>query len=75
MGDHPDIVKYVVAYGNGGNDKIVGGVGQGEERLYGGDDDDKIWANAPGRSETESGSNYLYGGNGNDIIYGSTMDD
>ena len=27
MGDHPDIGSDVVAYGNGGNDKIFGGIG------------------------------------------------
>lgn len=75
MGDHPDLGFGTYGYGNGGNDQIFGGVGQPSERLYGGDGDDKLWANLPGQTQTDAGSNYLGGGNGSDILYGSAKSD
>lgn len=63
------------AWGNGGNDKIFGGDSAAEEYLFGGDGDDKIWATNPSKTETEDGVNYLYGNNGNDILYGSVKGD
>ena len=75
MGDHPDLGVGTFAYGNGGNDRIFGGIGQPSDRLYGGDGDDKLWANLPGTTQTDDGSNILYGGNGSDILYGSVKSD
>ena len=43
---------YIFAFGQGGNDKIIGGVSStGAEKLYGGDGDDKVWAMNPGQYE------------------------
>ena len=64
----------IQAFGQGGNDKIFGSIGNDEE-LYGGDGDDKIWAENPGQVETEADVNTIFGGNGKDIIYGSVMRD
>jgi len=50
LGDNPKI-DYQSAYGQGGNDKIIGGIGV-SEYLYGGDGDDKIWAHNPDQVET-----------------------
>ena len=41
-----------------------------EQKLYGGDGDDKIWAINPGQTNIGN-SSYLYGGDDDDIIYGS----
>lgn len=73
VGDNNTVSDYVGVYSQGGNDKVIGGIGHagaGLEYLYGGDGDDKIWAHNPGQFE-DDGSNYLFGNNGNDIIYGS----
>ena len=77
MGDNPDIGEDgQKAFGQGGNDKIIGGLtGAMEERLYGGDGDDKIWAENPGQVETNADANWIWGNNGNDIIYGSVKRD
>jgi len=62
--------KYAAAFGQGGNDKIIGGIDQ-KDYMYGGDGDDKIWANAPGRDESAGLENFMYGNNGADILYGA----
>ena len=64
----------IYVYGQGGNDKIIGGIKQ-HDKLYGGDGDDKIWANNEGQYETWDESNWLEGGDGNDILYGSNKTD
>jgi Ca2+-binding RTX toxin-like protein len=77
IGDNPDITGngvQIKAFGQGGNDKILGSLGIAEE-LYGGDGDDKIWAENPGQVETVADVNTIFGGNGKDIIYGSVMRD
>jgi Ca2+-binding RTX toxin-like protein len=77
IGDNPDITgsgTQIKAFGQGGNDKILGSLGILEE-LYGGDGDDKIWAENPGQVETVANVNEIFGGNGKDIIYGSVMRD
>jgi len=77
IGDNPDIAgpgTDIKAFGQGGNDKILGSLGILEE-LYGGDGDDKIWAENPGQVETVPDVNTIFGGNGKDIIYGSVMRD
>ena len=72
VGDSPGIAGNIFAFGQGGNDKIFGSLsGDVEEKLEGGDGDDKIWAENPGQVETEDDVNEILGNNGNDIIYGS----
>ena len=75
IGDSPGYDQGINAYGMGGNDKIIGSIGSKKEFLWGGDGDDKIWAENPGQIETENDSNTLVGGNGADIIYGSIKRD
>lgn len=75
IGDSPGYDQGINAYGMGGNDKIIGSIGSEKEFLWGGDGDDKIWAENPGQIETENDSNTLVGGNGADIIYGSIKRD
>ena len=76
LGDSPDIVGGGQrAFGQGGNDKIFGGLVGTNERLYGGDGDDKLWAENPGQVETTADANWIFGNNGNDIIYGSVKRD
>ena len=65
---------FIDVFGQGGNDKILGSLGI-KENLWGGDGDDKIWAENPGQTETVDDVNYLTGGNGDDIIYGSAKAD
>lgn len=43
--------------------------------MYGGNGDDKIWANLPGTTQADDGENYLYGNTGADILYGSVKSD
>jgi hypothetical protein len=75
IGDNPNIGSGgIKVFGQGGNDKILGSLGFSEE-LYGGDGDDKIWAENPGQVETVADVNTIFGGNGKDIIYGSVMRD
>ena len=86
-GDGDDIIdvgeNYGVTlkiYGQGGNDKIIGslqGEDGGSEYLSGGAGDDKIWAHNPGQYDSESADlyNYMYGDEGNDILYGSNRRD
>jgi len=67
---------YGLAFGQGGNDKIFGGLmnSGGNQNLYGGDGDDKIWTLNPGQIQdttVNTQSNYLHGGDGNDILYGN----
>ena len=60
-----------VVYGQGGNDKIYGGV-NANDLLYGGSGDDKIWLVSPEvRSLDNNLANLALGGQGNDKIYGS----
>jgi len=87
-GDGDDIIdveenygQAIVVYGQGGNDKIIGSV-QGAmgvtEKLFGGNGNDKIWAFNPGQFEPDvsiDGMQYIYGGIGKDIIYGSNRGD
>jgi len=49
LGD--SIYGYGTAIGQGGNDKIMGGLktGGGYQYLYGGDGDDKLWTVNPGQ--------------------------
>ena len=68
FGDSPDAGNFY-GFGQGGNDKIFGGL-VASQQLYGGDGDDKIWAINPGQSNAGNDS-YLYGGDDDDIIYGS----
>ena len=72
IGDNNVAANGIVAYGQGGNDKLIGGIGHTAtlETLYGGDGDDKVWAHNPEQFE-DTGMNYLFGNDGNDIIYGS----
>jgi len=82
-GDGDDIIDVdendgvtVLVFGQGGNDKIIGsiqGAGAAQEKLYGGDGDDKIWLLNPGQVELVDSDvkNWGYGGRGNDIIYGT----
>ena len=67
----------VFVYGQGGNDKLIGGITIGDEKLYGEDGDDKIWMINPERRDLDIGgtSSFGYGGNGNDSIYGSSATD
>ena len=79
IGDSPDLAdvdstSQIIVYGQGGNDKILGSLGS-KETIWGGDGDDKIWAENPGQTETISDINILHGGNGADIIYGSAKAD
>lgn len=67
---------YGIAFGQGGNDKIFGGLMNtaGQQDLYGGDGDDKIWTLNPGQIQDTTKNtqiNYLHGGDGNDIVYGN----
>jgi len=73
VGDSPDSGNIQV-FAQGGNDKVFGSLGA-DETIFGGDGDDKIWAENPGQVETEDGVNALLGNNGNDIIYGSIKQD
>lgn len=65
--------------GNGGNDVIVGGTGY--NTLYGGDGRDTIYTGTNAGADTDPGqlnsiySNYVVGGNGGDIMFGSTNKD
>ena len=67
----------VKVYGQGGNDKIIGGFGVMQiDRLYGGSGDDKIWLVNPEQREFDTlGKDYGYGGLGNDYIYGTDAGD
>ena len=72
----------VKAYGQGGNDKIVGGysdVTGGAPTIkfyFGGSGDDKIWLVSPGEiSLDEYGYGKAYGGIGNDYLYGTDQPD
>jgi hypothetical protein len=49
LGNNPLLTNYQDAYGQGGNDKILGGIGT-RQYLYGGDGDDKIWVHNPGQT-------------------------
>jgi len=48
FGDSPDAAVVAKGFGQGGNDKVIGGLRTGVQFLYGGDGDDKIWAINPG---------------------------
>ena len=64
----------VWAYGQGGNDQIVGGWGPMQvDKLYGGSGDDKIWLINPAQRSLDNvaAKNYGYGGQGNDFVYGT----
>jgi len=74
VGDSPEITGNIKVYAQGGNDKVFGSLGA-VETIFGGDGDDKIWAENPGQVETEDDVNVLLGNNGNDIIYGSIKQD
>jgi len=74
VGDSPEITSNIKVYAQGGNDKVFGSLGA-VETIFGGDGDDKIWAENPGQVETEDDVNVLLGNNGNDIIYGSIKQD
>ena len=74
LGENPDLADYQNAFGQGGNDKIIGGIGT-PQTLSGGDGDDKVWVNNPGQTQTDNDLSFLYGNNGNDILYGSVKAD
>ena len=62
-----------IVYGQGGNDKIYGGVNE-KDLLYGGSGDDKIWLVSPAVRSLDNNTalaNLALGGQGNDKIYGS----
>jgi hypothetical protein len=78
----------VVAYGNGGNDKLVSSSGndvlfggEGNDRLYGGAGSDKLWGDSLmsftlfGSTFFGSGNDKLYGGAGDDTLRGGPGDD
>ena len=69
----------IYGHGGTGNDKLIGGLHTNSMDLYGDDGDDKIWAINPeqrGMETHSSGSaSDLYGGYGNDVIYGSDLAD
>ena len=68
----------VRVWGQGGNDKIVGGYGDDQvDKLAGGSGDDKIWMINPNERhlDIEDDKNYGYGGVGNDQVYGSDAAD
>ena len=84
IADGDDIIEIgdnnmgVKVYGQGGNDKIIGGFGATQvDKLYGGSGDDKIWMVSPEKRALEdtAAKNYGYGGIGNDTIYGTDADD
>lgn len=72
--DSPDL-ELAYIYGQGGNDKIIGGILEEDSYQYlnAGDGDDKIWSVNPGQSIPIDSDQYTYayGQDGNDIIYGS----
>ena len=73
------------AFGNGGNDKIIGGgLFEDEQALYGGDGDDKIFAINPSQRGTAADvlaatvadpAAQAFGGLGNDEIHGADWDE
>ena len=77
--DHGDGNYANYAFGNGGNDKIIGGgLFENEQFLSGGDGDDKIFAINPSQRGTAydvlvdgSVGSTVYGGLGNDEIHGA----
>ena len=83
MNDGDDIITvgnnnfFVYVYGQGGNDKVVGGWGSSQiEKLYGGTGDDKIWLVSPEqRSLDVNGSDEAHGGLGADHLYGTDVAD
>jgi len=74
IGDNPASTGEALAFGQGGNDKIIGGIGQ-INRIYGGDGDDQLLANNQDQTETTDGQNYIEGNDGNDWIFGSNKMD
>jgi len=48
LGDSPDVGSYTYGFGQGGNDKIIGGASP-YQYLYGGLGDDKMWSMNPGQ--------------------------
>ena len=55
VGNHNNLVT---VYGQGGNDKIIGGWGASQDdRLYGGSGDDKIWLVNPEEREFDNSTN------------------
>ena len=74
IGDNPGSTDDAYAFGQGGSDKIIGGIGQ-VDYIYGGDGDDQLLANNPDQTETADGMNYIEGNDGNDWIFGSTKMD
>ena len=64
----------VGVFGQGGNDKIIGGVGPTQvDKLFGGSGDDKIWMIEPDRRDVDilPAQNFGYGNDGNDKLYGT----
>ena len=72
VGNNNNMVK---AYGQGGDDKIIGGFGENQsELLFGGSGDDKIWTISPAQRDLDNATtlmNSAYGGIGDDKLYGS----
>ena len=68
----------VYGWGQGGNDKLIGGYGPAQlEKLYGGSGDDKIWMVSPENRALDiaASSNFAYGGIGDDFVYGTDAGD
>ena len=78
-----DTLAAANVWGQGGNDKIFGGLiaADGEQNLNGGDGDDKIWTYNPGQSAPagsgqtntnagQDGDDIIYGARGTDYLYG-----
>lgn len=70
-------------YGGLGDDQLEGGAGGdriygggGSDTLHGGDDSDSLYASGvfPGDADDANATNFIFGDNGNDIIYGGLHD-
>ena len=69
--------RYVYAYGENGNDTILGGSNdQTIDTIYGGKGTDKLYGkNGRDNLYGDEGNDILYGGNGNDFLSGSQGND
>ena len=75
LGDYNNVQT---ASGGAGNDKIIGGQHYVSQNLYGDAGDDKIWSINPelrGQEITASTGTAMYGGAGNDHMYGNDQDE
>ncbi len=73
-GGTPNTQERNFAYGQGGDDKIIGG--SGKDTIRGGDGDDIVYGNGDtDRLTGGTGNDRLYGGRGNDVLVGGAGDD